>query len=211
MTLIWMMQMVWATEHLIDTSSLSNLKRSNFESHATGWMGLTSDWVQRIYIGPSTEHVTLWIETIKQQHYKESFQQVPPVHTNAILAWQSDNLYIVQFDNVGLACHGHHALQCVDVLQSQMNTTSIPCSKPTVVEHLENSLYEVQVEQGCNFLFKGGTPIYREDGLFFSEIPELLTIYNRWAESWQWRLDVTGQPTLMVEDTLSQDESLPTK
>lgn len=211
MTWIWLIPMAWATENRIDTSTLSNLKRSNFESHATGWMGLTPDWVQRIYVGQSPDQVTIWIETLKQLHYKETFEAIPPVHSNATLAFKSDNVYIVQMDTIGLSCHGQHALQCVDVLVTQMTASSTPCTEPTIVEHLEHNLYEVQVSQGCHFLFKGGSPIYRHDGLFFSEIPEFLTIYNRWAESWQWRLDATGKPILMVEDTQTPESSLPTK
>ena len=208
---IWMLQLTWAEEHRIDTSSLPNLKRSNFESHVTGWMGLTPDWVQRVYVGQSSEHVTMWVERIQQQHYKETFKEVTPVHSNATLAWQSDNLYIVQFGEVGLSCHGEHALQCVDTLQTQMTSNSTPCGTPTIVEHLENNLYEIQVTQGCQFVFKGGTPIYRADGLFFSDVPDVLTIYNRWAESWQWQFDASRQPTLLIEDTPIPESSLPTK
>ena len=191
----------WATNYRIDTQSIPDLQRSSFESHMTGWMGLSPKWVQRIYVGPNLESTQVWIDRMKSQHYKETFVSVPPFREDAIQAIQSDNMYILQLNNVVLACYGEYSMQCVDELQNRMTSSSIPCAPPKVIQYLEDTQQQIQLTDGCGLLFVGGRPNYKSDGLTFDELPSKVTIYNRWAESWQWTFDAHGTPIIVQPHT----------
>ena len=190
---------------VIDTASLEKYKRSKFESHETGWYGLNSEWAQRIYIGLTEEDTTRWLNQMQTQYCK---QKVYPIEGDWDEAFGNEDFLMVRIHTMGLLCQGTNASLCIEQLRSRIVTVESSCPTPTVTEH--NKVWSIEIlESDCEMTFMGGTPTYQSDILQFTELPSTITIYNRYAMSWQYTLEDTNAYRLVKPSTAPASQNHP--
>ena len=186
---------------IIDTGGLEGYKRSHFESHETGWFGLNSQWAQRIYIGETEAQTMLWMSQMQTQYYK---QKIEPIEGSWDEGLGNPAFMMVRIQTLGLLCQGKQAALCIEHLQSRIVDVESICPAPTItkIEHL----WRIGVsDSNCSIMFQGGQPIYDSDELQFSELPDTITVYNRYAMSWKYtRLELNSYEPLQA-DTVRSD------
>lgn len=199
------LSMIATATPVIDTESLEGYKRSNFESHETGWYGLNAEWAQRIYIGSTEEDVTRWLAQMQTQYYK---QKVQPIEGDWDEAFGNEAFIMVRIQTMGLLCQGTNASLCIEQLRTRIVTVESTCPAPTITEH--NQVWSLEIlESDCQMTFRGGAPTYQSDILQFTELPSTLTIYNRYAMSWQYTLGDTNAYRLVEQSTRPASEKHP--
>ena len=190
---------------VIDTVGLENYKRANFESHETGWYGLNSEWAQRIYIGSNEEETSRWLIQMQAQYYK---QKVQPIEGDWDEGFGNEEFLMVRLQNMGLLCQGTNANLCIEQLRSRIVDVESSCPVPTITE--SNRVWSVELpKSACKLTFQGGSPTYQSETLQFIGLPNTLTVYNRYAMSWQYTLEETNSYRLVEPNTADSAETSP--
>ena len=191
--LTFVLSMLANATPVIDTADLENYKRASFESHQTGWYGRNAEWSQRIYIGLQEEDASRWLAQMQTQYYK---QKVQPIEGDWDEGFGNEEFLMVRIHTIGLLCQGTSANLCIEHLRSRIVDVESSCPAPRVTQ--DNQVWSIQVQKSdCKLTFQGGTPTYQSDILQFTELPNTLTVYNRYAMSWQYMLAGTSSYRLV--------------
>lgn len=195
--LLSLSSMIAMATPVIDTVGLEKYKRAKFESHDTGWYGLNAEWAQRIYIGSTEEDATRWLTQMQTQYYK---QKVHPIEGEWDEAFGNKDFLMVRIKTMGLLCQGTNASLCIEQLRSRIVNVDSSCPDPIITKN--NEMWSIEIlESDCNLTFKGGSPTYQSEVLQFTELPHTLTIYNRYAMSWQYTLEDTSSYQFVEPNT----------
>ncbi len=173
-------------EMRIDTTQFTReagYKRANFESHATGWMGLDKQWIQRIYVGKTESDVQVWFERMQAQYYKHKLEVREGDWTEGL---GNDELLMVRIEELGLLCHGSNPEQCIANLMNLQIDRDSACPPPEGTPMLQQVWLLPYQLGNCNVLFTGGSPSYQENGVLFTQLPDSIVVYNQFAESWKY-------------------------
>ena len=115
--------------------------------------------------------------------------------------------FIMVNSNHGSALPRNNASLCIEQLRNRRHVEST-CPAPTITEH--NQVWSLEIlESDCQMTFRGGAPTYQSDILQFTELPSTLTIYNRYAMSWQYTLGDTNAYRLVEQSTRPASEKHP--
>lgn len=181
---------------VVDTSAIEDLKRSGFESHDTGWFGLSAEWAQRIYIGDTEAEVSQWFIRMQTQYYKQKLQ---PVEGDWDEGLGSDEFLMVRLNNIGLFCQGNNPTLCISHLKSRIVNIELEseCNTPAA-QLTTNNLWRLNTH--CKYIFTGGQPVYQDqaDEILFTTLPNTIVVYNQYAQS--WRYELTDQTSYVLKE-----------
>lgn len=146
--------LIFLTTHVmassgVDTTQFEGLKRNGFESHDTGWFGLSAEWAQRIYIGETEESVHVWMNRMQTQYYKAKLE---PQEGNWDTALGNPELLLVKVGTVGLLCQGTNPTLCIEMLKSKIIEYDSPCTAPKAI--MMDNKWALENSQSVNFDFK---------------------------------------------------------
>ncbi len=188
-------------EMRIDTSQFTRengYKRADFESHATGWMGLDKQWVQRIYVGQTASDVQVWFERMQSQYYKHKLEVLEGDWDEGL---GNEDLMMIRVNTLGLLCHGSNPEQCIAKLMSLRVDTASACPRPEGTSMLEQEWLLPYDVGPCKIRFSGGVPQYTEQGILFSKLPDSIVVHNQFAESWKYIRE--AENFILIENTES--------
>ena len=171
----------------VQTTQLQELKSSRFQTHETGWVGATGDGLLRVYVGKSEIEAQQWVVSMKQQLYTHNFTTVENRGDEAY--GDLENILLVRYSNVGLIAQGTNVVPWMYNLetlligpQEEWKSTCVP-----TVSNTPDGLYQITTKPDCTFNFIGGEPVYTENGLFFTKLPEQITMWDRCTRSTIWQ------------------------
>jgi len=184
---------------VVDTSAIEGLKRSGFESHDTGWFGLSAEWAQRIYIGENETEVEHWFSRMQTQYYKQKLEIVDGEWDEGL---GNDEFLMVRSNNMGLLCQGSKSDLCISHLKSRIVNIEEVSECDTPKAQLTTN-HHWNINTNCQYIFTGGQPVYQTGEILFSTLPNAIVVYNQYAQSWRYELMDLKQYVLQEPHTSS--------
>lgn len=201
----WFISFALATP-VIDTKPFATDKRAQFESHATGWMGLNKQWVRRIYVGTSVEQTKIWMSRMQSQYYRQKVNVVEGAWDEGL---GNEEFLMVRIGTLGLICQGSDAHTCIVDLQSKIIETDHTCPTPLLTKQSNLTWFIPYVIDDCQIRFQGGEPTYQKLGIAFTTLPSRLVVYDQFAQSWEYTQTDDGRFIQSIDKAAPEKRTTP--
>lgn len=188
----------------VDLDKLENLTHQHFQSHEIGWSGIGKQGLTRVYLAPNEEAAALWIQKMKKRHYKSSFVEVQD-HADLTL-WDEEGVIISQFGLLLILVQGEQPEKRKEALQALfIEEEAVVSPTPTIL--LTEEHYQIKLDDGWEYSFIGGTPVYTPNLIAFTQLPDTITAWNKFAQSHRFQLQkqATNQGVLLFYEYLPNE------
>lgn len=174
----------------VDLDKIEELKHQQFQAHDIGWSGIGKEGLTRVYLAPNAESADLWIEIMKKRHYKSKFIELED-HADYTL-WDEEQVIISQFGLLMILVQGERIEERRDDLQALfIEEGPVTPSLPEI--RLTETGFQLKIESPWEYSFVGGKPIYTSTMIEFIHLPETITVWNRFAQSYRFQLQKEPQ------------------
>ena len=176
-----------ANYECVETTQLKDVKTGTFQTHETGWVGATADGLLRVYVGSSEKDAQSWVVSMKKQLYTHNFTKIENRGDEAY--GDLENILLVRYSNVGFITQGKNVVPWMYNLetllimpQKEWQSRCVPTVATT-----PDGLFQITYMPQCSLNFIGGEPLYTENGLFFTTLPEQVTMWDQCTRSTIWQ------------------------